>query len=70
MECERIEREAVLRRSRVEAAQRADIVSNIIEKSRLESELQQARLHQQRAVTETLRRSRIEADTQKLTRRY
>lgn len=37
VECERIEREAVLRRSRVEVAQRADLVSNIIEKSRLES---------------------------------
>jgi hypothetical protein len=61
VECERIEREAVLRRSRVEVAQRADLVSNIIEKSRLESELQQARLHQHRAVSEVLRRSRIEA---------
>lgn len=70
IEVERVEREAVLRRSRVEASQRAGAVANLIEKSRLESELQQARLHHQRNISEVLRRSRIEAETQKLTRKY
>lgn len=38
--------------------------------SRLESELQQSRIHQQRAISDALRRSRIEAETQKLSRRH
>lgn len=40
---------------------RTNAVNSIIEKSRLESELQQSRLHKQREIGEALRRSRIEA---------
>ena len=59
VEGDRLEREAALRRSRIETTIRNDVVTNIIEKSRLESELQQARINQNRAITEVLRRSRI-----------
>lgn len=38
--------------------------------SRLEAELQQNRIQQQRAITEVLRRSRIDAETQKISRKY
>jgi len=65
-----LEREAVLRRSRVETGIRNDVVSRIVEMSRLESELQQSRIYQQRALTDALRRSRVEAETQKLGRKY
>ena len=70
VECDRIDREAVLRRSRVDTAVRNDVVTRIVEMSRLEAELQQARLGQQRAITDVLRRSRIDAETQKLSRKY
>jgi hypothetical protein len=70
LEVRRQTTDAILRRSRVEAASNSDKVANIIAKSRLESELQASRVASQNLLKDFARRERIKQDVDKILNRY
>ena len=63
IETNRIEREAALRRSRLDTEIRTDKVNRHLEKSRLESQIQASRIESKKVMEDALRRSKVEANS-------